>query len=249
MSKFMYTSSDLCLRPSCPHCQSERTVKNGSTHNKKQKHKCKDCGRQFVENSTNKTISSETKKKIDGLLLERISLAGIARQVGVSKTLLQDYVNKKSAETPREIKVLDKPKGKMTIECDEMWSFVENKENKQWIWLALDTKTREIVGVYVGARSRESAKKLWKSLPPVYRQCAVFYTDFWEAYNTVIPKKRHKPVGKETGKTNHIERLNNTLRQRISRLVRKTLSFSKKLENHIGAIWYFVHYYNKCLSG
>ncbi|MBC6477856.1 MAG: IS1 family transposase [Hormoscilla sp. GM7CHS1pb] len=64
--------------------------------------------------------------------------------------MLQDYVNKKSAETPREIKVLDKPKGKMTIECDEMWSFVENKENKQWIWLALDTKTREIVGVYVG---------------------------------------------------------------------------------------------------
>ncbi|MBE9123011.1 hypothetical protein IQ269_19965 [Tychonema sp. LEGE 07199] len=29
-----------------------------------------------------------------------------------------------------------------------------------------------------------------------------------------------------------MERLNNTLRQRISRLVRKTLSFSKKLENH-----------------
>ncbi|MBC6477865.1 MAG: hypothetical protein GDA56_08785 [Hormoscilla sp. GM7CHS1pb] len=84
-------------------------------HNKKQKHKCKDCGRQFVENPTNKTISSETKKKIDGLLLEKIYLAGIARQVGVSKTLLQDYVNKKSAETPREIKVLDKPKGKMTI--------------------------------------------------------------------------------------------------------------------------------------
>jgi insertion element IS1 protein InsB len=22
------------------------------------------------------------------------------------------------------------------------------------------------------------------------------------------------------------------------------LSFSKKLENHIGAIWYFIHHYN-----
>jgi len=29
--------------------------------------------------------------------------------------------------------------------------------------------------------------------------------------------------------------------------VRKTLSFSKLLENHIGAIWYFVHYYNASL--
>ncbi|MGD1921735.1 MAG: IS1 family transposase, partial [Pleurocapsa sp.] len=40
---------------------------------------------------------------------------------------------------------------------------------------------------------------------------------------------------------------NHTLGQRVSRLVRKTLSFSKSLENHIGAIWYFVHYYNDSL--
>ena len=25
---------------------------------------------------------------------------------------------------------------------------------------------------------------------------------------------------------------------------KKTLSFSKKIENHIGAIWNFIHYYN-----
>jgi insertion element IS1 protein InsB len=85
-----------------------------------------------------------------------------------------------------------------------------------------------------GDRSRQSAKKLWASLPGVYRQCAVAYTDFWESYKTVIPSKRHRPVGKETGQTNPIERLNNTFRQRISRLVRESLSFSKKMENHVG---------------
>lgn len=128
-----------------------------------------------------------------------------------------------------------------------MWSFVGNKRNKQWIWLAIDTETREIVGVYVGAREESGARGLWQSLPPVYRQCAVAYTDFWKAYLQVFPRKRHVAVGKETGKTNAIERFNCTLRQRISRLVRKTLSFSKKLENHLGAIWYFVHYYNSSL--
>jgi insertion element IS1 protein InsB len=30
-------------------------------------------------------------------------------------------------------------------------------------------------------------------------------------------------------------------------LVRKALSFSKKIENHVGAIWYFVHHYNDTL--
>ena len=62
-----------------------------------------------------------------------------------------------------------------------------------------------------------------------------------------LPSTRHKAVGKETGKTNYIERFNCTMRQRIARLVRKTLSFSKKLENHIGAIWLFIHHYNKSL--
>jgi insertion element IS1 protein InsB len=85
---------------------------------------------------------------------------------------------------------------------------------------------------------------LWDALPAVYRQCAICYTDFWKSYATIFPSKRHRPVGKETGQTSYIERFNNTLRQRCSRLVRKALSFSKKLGNHIGAIWYFIHHYN-----
>ena len=129
-----------------------------------------------------------------------------------------------------------------------MWSFVGNKGNKQWIWLAIDVLTKEIVGVYIGKRDKEGARGLGNSLPAVDRQCAVSYTDFWSAYEIVFPKKRHRAVGKDTGKTNYIERFNNTMRQRISRLVIKTFSFSKILSNHIGAIWYFVHEYNATLS-
>lgn len=129
----------------------------------------------------------------------------------------------------------------------EVWSFVGHKGNKRWIWLALDIKTREIVGVYVGDRSRDGAQGLWNTLPGVYRQCAVSYTDFWSADDEVFPSKRHHSAGKDSGKTSLIERFNCTLRQRVSRLVRKTLSFSKKLENHISAIWYFVHHYNASL--
>jgi hypothetical protein len=33
-----------------------------------------------------------------------------------------------------------------------------------------------------------------------------------EAYAVVLPSKRHKSVGKESGLTSYIERLNNTLR-------------------------------------
>ena len=232
---------------SCPRCGSYNISKNGHIHTGKQNHRCQNCSRQFVSNSQQKIIPDSDRKLIDKLLLEKIPLAGIARVVGTSESWLQHYVNRKYSEVSQQIEVSLKPTGKLTIECDEAWSFVGRKANKQWIWLALDSKTREIVGVHIGKRNRKGAKGLWASIPKVYRQCAVVYTDFWESYQQVIPAKRHKPVGKETGKTNHIERFNNTMRQRISRLVRKTLSFSKKLENHIGAIWYFVHHYNASL--
>ena len=129
-----------------------------------------------------------------------------------------------------------------------MWSFVGKKGQKYWIWIALNRATREIIGLYVGDRSQSGAEGLWKSIPNEYKDNSVFYTDFWDAYNTVLPNDKHHAVGKETGLTNHIERFNNTMRQRCSRLVRKTLSFSKKLENHIGAIWTFIHHYNLSLG-
>jgi insertion element IS1 protein InsB len=231
----------------CPQCSSCETVKNGHIHNGKQRYKCHDCGRQFVEHPQNKVIDQSTRDLIDRLLLERISLAGIARSAQVSEQWLQTYVNEKYAQVPRSVNVTSKKKGKLTVQCDELWSFVDHKGNKQWVWLALDADTREIVGVYIGARDEAAAQKLWESLPGVYRQCAVAYTDFWAAYGAVLPSKRHRPVGKETGKTSYVERFNNTLSQRVSRLVRKILSFSKSLDNHIGAIWYFIHYYNASL--
>ena len=152
------------------------------------------------------------------------------RVTGVSARWLQSYVNEKYENTPQEVEVTQKKSGKLTIQLDEMWSFVGHKKNEKWIWLAIDADTREIVGAYIGERSWRSAKKLWLSIPAVYRQCAVCYTDFGEAYSEVLLSKRHQAVGKGTGNTNYVERVNNTFRQRIGRLVRKTLSFSKKLK-------------------
>jgi insertion element IS1 protein InsB len=228
----------------CPYCHSTDTVKNGSNAVGTPKSLCKTCSRQFVENPKNPRISDEQKQLIDKLLLEKISLAGIARAVGVSKRWLQTYVNNKYQCVSQCVKVAVKVALNLTIECDEAWSFVGNLKYKQWVWLAMDRDTREIMGVHVGDRSAEGAQSLWDSLPVIYQQNAICYTDFWAAYRSIFPEDRHYPVGKESGQTNHIERFNNTLRQRVARLVRKTLSFSKKLENHIGAIWYFIHDYN-----
>lgn len=87
----------------CPRCLSTSVVKNGHIHNGKQNHICKECGRQFVLFPDKEPVSDETKSMIDKLLLERISLAGIARVTGVSESWLQKYVNNKLDEVPKSI--------------------------------------------------------------------------------------------------------------------------------------------------
>jgi len=116
-------------RPDCPACGSSRVKKNGSAWKKKQKYQCNDCRRRFAENPQNKIISDSEKKIIDNLLFEKIPLAGIARAMNVSERWLQDCVNKKYAETPKEIKVSEKPRGRLEIEADELWSFAGSKDN------------------------------------------------------------------------------------------------------------------------
>lgn len=89
----------------CPRCHSDQIIKNGSIHSGKPKYMCKMCRRQFVEDPQDRRIPDSTKALIDKLLLERISLAGIARAVGVSERWLQTYVNEKYADQPRQVQV------------------------------------------------------------------------------------------------------------------------------------------------
>jgi transposase-like protein len=97
--------------PICPNCSSAKAVKNGRIHNGKQRFKCHECGRQFVEHSQKKVIERATRELNDRLLLERISLAGIARAVQVSEQWLQTYVNEKYAQVPRSVQVTPKKRG------------------------------------------------------------------------------------------------------------------------------------------
>ena len=240
----------MVVRVACPACGSKRFKRNGHLQTGQQNHQCKACGRQFVLQADNRVMSEEQRTLVERLLCEKISLHGICRAVGVSIRWLMGFIVARFAALPDHLHVLPvaAPReviiGRLEVEADEMWSFVAKKANKQWVWIAMDKQTRQIIAFHVGDRSHESAKQLWANLPAVYREQATFYTDQYAVYTEVIPSAQHKAITKHARKTNHIERFNNTMRQRGSRLVRDTLAFSKKLANHIGAIKYFICHYN-----
>ena len=69
--------------------------------------------------------------------------------------------------------------------------------------------------------------------------------DFLLAYAEVFPRRTHRLCDKAEGETCYVERGNCTLRQRLGRFVRKTLSFSKCARMHDLALRLFIHSYNQ----
>lgn len=130
-----------------------------------------------------------------------------------------------------------------TLELDELWSFVMKKASKAWVWIAMCRETRQVVGYVIGDRGEGACRELWESIAEEYRK-GKCYSDFWEAYGKVIPQEQHRAVGKGSGHTSHVERWNNTLRQRLGRFIRKTLSFSKSWFMHEICLRLFIYRYN-----
>ena len=130
-----------------------------------------------------------------------------------------------------------------SLELDELWSFVRKTASPAWLWLAFCRGTGQVVAYALGDRSEATCRRLWEAIPGAYRS-AHCYTDFWEAYSLVIPEEQHTACGKGTGETAHVERWNNTLRQRLGRFTRKSLSFSKSRLMHEACLRLFLHRYN-----
>lgn len=81
-----------------------------------------------------------------------------------------------------------------------MWSFVFRRKANRWIWLAQCRRTRQIVAYAVGDRSEQTCRLLWERVPKSYKK-ALLHTDFWDAYQKVLPDEQHEATGKGAGQT------------------------------------------------
>lgn len=128
---------------------------------------------------------------------------------------------------------LDNPLIQLICEVDEMWSFVGNKKQQRWLWYAWESRFKRIVG-------------LRKRFAELLKLVSGFNVAFWCTNNfsvyDVLTNENHI-----TGKlyTQLIERENLNRCNRLKRLSRKTLGYSKSAEMHdkiIGTLIEREHY-------
>ena len=228
----------------CPDCHSAKIKKNGHTHYGKQNYKCKDCSRQFVHGSTH-LISEQTKRLIRRALVERISLRGICRVFNVSLSWMLSFAVREWSKAPDDLAAqlpFEKegaPIRKLQIigfQIDEMWSFVQKKQDKAWIWVLYYPGNRQVVQYYIGRRDKYAFQALWNQIPADWKRYCDFETDQWAAFKTAIDPNQHYDT---KALTYWIESFFGRVRARVARLTRQSRSFSKSAKNHQAAIKYF----------
>jgi len=225
----------------CRSCGSANIIRNGTNKCGNPQYHCKDCGVYRVLDPKQRH-SEETREQVLRAARERVSLRGIERIFKVCRQTVAKWIKAYLKQLPVIADTLLLYEVGDVLEIDELWSFVGEKDHKRWIWLALCRRTRQIVAFYIGKRDEDAARQLEQRITYPYTLCPM-YTDQYVAYEGVLPEQLHWPKEKQSGATSHIERWNNTLRQRLARFVRKTLSFSKSdMMHRIMLEWFIIEY-------
>lgn len=234
----------------CPDCGSDDVVKHGFSSAGKSRYKCRnaDCARcTFIRSYTYRAYQPEVQSQIHDMALNGSGIRDTARVLKISPTTVIEHLKKKP-----QLKVVNQSRlaqldlSKTTIElgqwqnpeaeADEMWSFVQSKQQQRWLWHAIDHETREILA-YVFADHKDAAFLELKALLAPFG-ITQWYTDDWGAYSRHLNREEHT-IGKTN--TQRIERKHLTLRTRIKRLARRTICFSKSLVMHDTVIGLFIN--------
>jgi insertion element IS1 protein InsB len=180
-----------------------------------------------------KQTNHRNKKMILDCYSKGMGVRSICRVFKIATKTLKKWVSKEG----KEFKQPDISQEKF-VSCDEMWTFVQKKKQKAWIWLVYSKMTKKILAVHIGDRGKNSAKKLIEQVPNMKIYC----TDNWDAYNCAIEDQNLREIGKRN--TQDIERFNLNMRLWLARLVRKTIKFSKSLEMLKASVNLVVNKYN-----
>ncbi|WP_157879484.1 IS1 family transposase [Xenorhabdus poinarii] len=218
----------------CRFCNQIKAVKkHGKGKGGHPRYRCFSCHRTFQLDYSYRACHAGIKEQVVDLAMNNSGIRDTARALHIS---INAVVRTPKKLRPRWVTALplDNLEIQLVCEVDEMWSFVGNKKQQRWLWYAWEPRLKRIIAHTFGRRNKKTLKKLLKKLARF--NVAFWCTDNLNAYN-MLQTNKHL-IGKSF--TQRIERENLTLRNRIKRLNRKTLGYSKSPEMHDKVIGTFI---------
>jgi insertion element IS1 protein InsB len=204
----------------CPKCQSDRVIHNGSAAGKPKKH-CKQCGYQFTRMTPR---GKPRTTKINAVLwyLSGMSMNRIAFLLSVSAQAVLTWIR----DVAKDYYEKPEPTGRtIVLQRDEMWHYVKKKRQKLWIWKALARDTGQLLDWECGRRDKATLKKMVDRLTQWDVQ--LYCPDKWATSASVIPQEK---LVQSKATPHDIERNHCRQRHWFGRFKRKAIIVSKSQE-------------------
>ena len=186
----------------------------------KQRYQCKACGKYQQSNYTYTLYNSKDDLSIKTLNAEGVGIRSMSRILGYSQGTILRRILHLASQITRPIYC----ENNQVYEVDEIWSYVGRNHPSHYCWItyAMNRKTRCIIDVAIGSRSKENLKKVIDSVK--MHDPKKIVTDGLQTYPNLVT-----PTAHDTSRysNNRIERGNLTLRTHVKRLFRRTICFSK----------------------
>ena len=212
------------ILPCCPRCGSRRLIRFGIVAGQ-QRWRCKRCRYQFTRPEGHGTPEPRAAVSLYGLSFNTVAhLLGTTAQ----SVLRCGYVDRCCTKPP--------PGNAVVIELDEMWHFLQRKDNKVWIWKAYDRTTGRLVDWECGARDERTFRRLFERL--ACWKVRLFCSDNYVVYPLVLAVGGHYQ-GK--GETVALERNNGQQRHWTAALRRRSIVVSKSLAMIERRVALFAH--------
>jgi insertion element IS1 protein InsB len=183
-----------------------------------QKYQCKSCNKYFRADYCYKKYNLAEEKSIADLNKEGMGISSISRYLRIPKTTvmrkLESYAEKITKPVIYE--------SFQSYDVDEIKIFIKKKENECWLTYAINHASGKVIDFVTGRRTIENIQPLMDKIKLLSPR--KIFTDGMSTYPSLIDKAKHT-IGKYF--TWRIERNHLTIRDRLKRLSREILCFSK----------------------
>ena len=181
----------------CPVCGHNKTACHGFDKKGMQRYKCarcKEAGRSWTFNKRKGTvfyrlrISVKEVMRISQAYMENGSVASLSRTFGHKPKTIDRLLDRIASQCE---KVNDKTLQNLEVFCvmlDELWSYVQKKENEQWGWNAIEAGTKLLLAFAIGPWTKKTAKILIKVLRKRIKHIWIFISDGLEHYIKYIAR-------------------------------------------------------------
>jgi insertion element IS1 protein InsB len=203
---------------SCKKCGCKNYIKSGY-FKEKQRYKCKECGCQFTDTPARGKCPKLKEVAVILYVYCGVSMLKIGKMCGVSDVAVLYWIR----DAAKNAVPLNPKSDSGIVMLDEMWHFVNGKENKLWLWRAIDGQTRRPLAWLLGNRDADTVKKLIDIVDD--GQCN-FITDEYAPFFKHIPEDRHY-YGKDI--TFPIEQSNSDIRHWLARFIRRSKSTTRSI--------------------